>query len=69
MEDKTIITPWEVTSTTGIDYLKLIKQFGCQPIDAALVRRFEQVTKMKAHPWLRGGSSFSQRLGPRSQCL
>jgi hypothetical protein len=45
MEDDTKITPWEVTSMTGIDYTMLIKQFGCQPIDAALIRRFEQVTK------------------------
>ena len=60
-EEDTKITPWEVTSTSGIDYLKLIKQFGCQPIDGALVRRFEQVTKMKAHPWLRRGIFFSHK--------
>lgn len=61
MEEETKITPWEVTSSTGIDYLKLIKQFGCQPIDAALIRRFEQVTKTKAHPWLRRGIFFSHK--------
>ncbi len=61
MDDDTIITPWEVTSTAGIDYMKLIKQFGCQPIDGALVRRFEQVTKTKAHPWLRRGIFFSHK--------
>jgi len=61
MDDDTKITPWEVTSTTGIDYTKLIKHFGCQPIDAALVRRFEQVTKTKAHPWLRRGIFFSHK--------
>lgn len=61
MQEDTKITPWEVTSTTGIDYLKVIKQFGCQPIDGALVRRFEQVTKMKAHPWLRRGIFFSHK--------
>jgi len=61
MEEETKITPWEVTSTTGIDYLKLIKQFGCQPIDGDLIRRFEQVTKMKAHPWLRRGIFFSHK--------
>ena len=61
MIDDTKITPWEVTSTTGIDYLKLIKHFGCQPIDGALVRRFEQVTKTKAHPWLRRGIFFSHK--------
>ena len=60
-EETTKVTPWEVTSTTGIDYMKLIKQFACQPIDAALVRRFEKVTRMKAHPWLRRGIFFSHK--------
>jgi tryptophanyl-tRNA synthetase len=61
MEENIKITPWEVTSTTGIDYLKLIQQFGCLPIDGALVRRFEKITKMKAHPWLRRGIFFSHK--------
>lgn len=61
MEEEAIITPWEVTSTAGIDYLKLIKQFACQPIDGALVRRFERATNMKAHPWLRRGIFFSHK--------
>lgn len=61
MDEDAKITPWEVTSTSGIDYLKLIKQFGCQPIDAALVRRFEKVTKTKAHTWLRRGIFFSHK--------
>jgi tryptophanyl-tRNA synthetase len=59
--EETKITPWEVTTSTGIDYLKLIKEFGCQPIDAALVRRFEKVTRTKAHPWLRRGIFFSHK--------
>lgn len=61
VEDTTKVTPWEVTSTTGIDYMKLIKQFACQPIDGKLVHRFEKVTKMKAHPWLRRGIFFSHK--------
>lgn len=61
MDEEAKITPWEVTSTTTIDYLKLIHQFGCQPIDGALVKRFEKVTKMKAHPWLRRGIFFSHK--------
>lgn len=60
-EEDTKITPWEVTSSTGIDYSKLINNFGCQPIESALVRRFEEVTKMKAHPWLRRGIFFSHK--------
>jgi tryptophanyl-tRNA synthetase len=61
MDEETKITPWEVTSGTGIDYLKVIREFGCQPIDGALVRRFERVTGMKAHPWLRRGIFFSHK--------
>jgi tryptophanyl-tRNA synthetase len=61
MDETTKVTPWEVTSTCGIDYLKLIKEFGCQPIDGDLVRRFEKVTGMKAHPWLRRGIFFSHK--------
>lgn len=61
MEEDIKITPWEVTSTAGIDYLKLINQFACQPINGALIKRFEQVTKMTAHPWLRRGIFFSHK--------
>lgn len=61
MEEISKITPWEVTSTTGINYLKLINEFGCQPIDSTLVHRFEKVTGMKAHPWLRRGIFFSHK--------
>ena len=61
MEESEKITPWEVSTTTGIDYLKLIKQFACQPIDGTLIRRFEKVTGMKAHPWLRRGIFFSHK--------
>lgn len=55
------ITPWEVTTTGTIDYTKLIQQFGCQPISGALIRRFEQVTRLPAHPWLRRGIFFSHK--------
>jgi len=61
MEEDAKITPWEVTSSTGIDYLKVVKQFGCLPIEEALIRRFEKVTKTKAHPWLRRGIFFSHK--------
>ncbi len=61
MESDQHITPWEVTTSSGIDYRKLIDQFGCQPIDTALVQRFEKATKMAAHPWLRRGIFFSHK--------
>lgn len=57
------VTPWKVcaTSTGGIDYHKLIKKFGCEAIDGKLIKKFEQVTKMKAHTWLRRGLFFSNK--------
>lgn len=39
----------------------MIREFGCQPIDGAIVRRFEKVTGMRAHPWLRRGIFFSHK--------
>lgn len=57
------VTPWKVCamSTGGIDYHKLINKFGCDPIDGNLIKRFERVTKMKAHTWLRRGLFFSNK--------
>jgi len=60
-EDDQIITPWKVTSKSGIDYMKLIERFGCDPITGDLIERLERVTKMKAHPWIRRGIFFSQK--------
>ena len=53
------VTPWSVEGF--VDYLKLINQFGCDPIDGKLIKRFEQVTKTKAHCWLRRGIFFSNK--------
>jgi len=37
-----VVTPWEVSAPGGIiDYDKLVDQFGCQRIDAAMVDRIE----------------------------
>ncbi|ELR12777.1 tryptophan-tRNA ligase [Acanthamoeba castellanii str. Neff] len=56
------ITPWEVESgESGIDYNKLIDQFGCTPIDEALLQRMERVTGKPVHPWLKRGLFFSHR--------
>ena len=54
-----IVTPWKVEGK--IDYLKLIEKFGCEPIDGKLIKRFEKVTNVKAHPWLRRGIFFSNK--------
>jgi hypothetical protein len=59
------ITPWEVESgESGIDYNKLIDQFGCTPIDEALLQRMERVTGKPVHPWLKRGLFFSHRYQP-----
>lgn len=59
---KTTVTPWEVKgSDDGINYRKLIDKFGCDPIDGSLIKRFEQVTGVRAHTWLRRGLFFSNK--------
>jgi len=60
-KEEQIITPWKVTSTNGINYTKLIKQFGCNGIDGELIKRFERVTNTRAHRFLRRGLFFSHK--------
>ncbi|EER19325.1 IFP53, putative [Perkinsus marinus ATCC 50983] len=56
------VTPWEVEgSDEGIDYDKLIRDFGCSPIDQKLIDRMEKLTGKKAHRFLRRGLFFSHR--------
>ena len=55
------ITPWEVEAAGGIDYDKLIRDFGCSRIDAALIARVERLTGRRAHRFLRRGLFFSHR--------
>jgi tryptophanyl-tRNA synthetase len=59
-----VVTPWEVAAKGGIDYDKLIVQFGCQRLDTALVERVERLTGRPAHPFLRRGVFFAHRSGP-----
>ena len=63
-----IITPFDVSGGTdetgkalGIDYDKLIRDFGSRPIDAELLQRFEKVTGHRPHRLLRRGIVFSHR--------
>lgn len=61
-EDGQVVTPWEVDGgDEGIDYDKLIRDFGCSKIDEALVARIERLTGRKAHRFLRRGLFFSHR--------
>jgi len=56
-----VVTPWEVAADEGIDYDKLIREFGSQKINDDLITRIEKVTGKKAHHWLRKGIFFSHR--------
>ncbi|CAI7742585.1 unnamed protein product [Closterium sp. NIES-54] len=56
-----VVTPWEVSSGGGIDYNKLIEQFGCQRLEPPLVSRMEKLTGVRAHPFLRRGIFFAHR--------
>lgn len=62
-----VVTPWQVRGRVvdgcceKIDYAKLMHQFGCQPIDTALIARLERATGMAAHPLLRRGFFYCHR--------
>lgn len=63
-----VVTPWDVQGGVtedgkqlGIDYDKLIAQFGTRAIDAELLQRFERLTGHKPHVLLRRGMFFSHR--------
>ncbi|KAJ3101210.1 hypothetical protein HK100_004579, partial [Physocladia obscura] len=63
-----VVTPWDVQGATGadgkleaIDYEKLIVQFGTKRIDSDLIARFERLTGVRAHPFVRRGLFFSHR--------
>ena len=45
----------------GIDYDKLIRDFGCSPITPELIARVEALTGVRAHRFLRRGLFFSHR--------
>jgi|UniRef100_A0A7S3F4N1 tryptophanyl-tRNA synthetase len=58
-----VVTPWEVSGGQegGIDYDKLVEQFGCSKLDDAMIARVERLTGVKAHPFLRRGIFFAHR--------
>lgn len=53
-EPEQVVTPWEVEGgEEGIDYAKLVRDFGSTEIDQALLDRMERITGKKVHHWLR----------------
>ena len=59
--EEPIVNPWMVQSKDAIDYMKIIERFGCNLITPHLLKRFEKVTHMRAHTWLRRGIFFSHK--------
>jgi len=57
-EEEMVVTPWRVEGK--IDYDRLIKQFGTEPIDKELLKRIEKHTG-SLHIQLRRGIFFSHR--------
>lgn len=57
------VTPWTVKtdSVTGIDYNKLVDQFGSTQINEDLIKRIEKVTGKPCHHFLKRGLFFSHR--------
>lgn len=62
------VTPWSVQGAVdnagkqlGIDYNKLMQQFGCQPLTPETIARFERLTGKPAHPLMRRGMFYCHR--------
>ena len=61
--DEDVVTPFEINAKddTGIDYDKLIKQYGCSAITPELIERLERAIGERAHRFIRRGIFFCQR--------
>ena len=55
---KMVVTPWEVTGR--VDYDKLVKEFGTQPLTSEILERLKKYTG-ELHPQLRRRIFFSHR--------
>lgn len=60
-ENEQIVTPFQVSSDSSINYDKLVNDFGCSRIDQTLLAKFTEITGHKPHPFLRQGIFFSHR--------
>eukprot|EP00003_Mantamonas_plastica_P023965 TRINITY_DN439_c2_g1_i1.p1 TRINITY_DN439_c2_g1~~TRINITY_DN439_c2_g1_i1.p1 ORF type:complete len:335 (-),score=120.52 TRINITY_DN439_c2_g1_i1:286-1266(-) len=61
-DDGQVITPWTVSGGEGgIDYDKLVRDFGSKAITTKLLDRIERVTGKPLHPFLKRGVFFSHR--------
>ncbi len=61
------VTPWDVEGEVvngvakAIDYEKLMKKFGCQPLTEEMIARLEHLTGKKAHVLIRRGMFYCHR--------
>ena len=60
-EKQQVVTPWDVEAEDGVDYDKLMRDFGAQPITPELIARVEKCTGRRAHVFLRRGLFYSHR--------
>lgn len=67
IDEEQCVTPWDVKGeivngvSTGINYGKLMHQFGCSTLTSELIARFERLIGEKAHPFLRRGMFYCHR--------
>ncbi|MCC6030387.1 MAG: tryptophan--tRNA ligase [Desulfurococcales archaeon] len=59
MKEDFQVTPWEVKGR--VDYDKLIKIFGTQPLNKELLNKLERISGKELHMFLRRGVFFSHR--------
>merc|ERR550534_3656316 len=53
------VNPYEVTGE--VDYEKLIKDWGCDPLTPEQIKRFEKLTGKRPHPMIRRGIYYAHR--------
>ncbi|XP_024519360.1 tryptophan--tRNA ligase, cytoplasmic [Selaginella moellendorffii] len=57
-----VVTPYSVSARNGgVDYARIVSDFGCKLIDPQLIQRLEKLTNKPAHPFLRRGIFFAHR--------
>ena len=61
-DEQQVVTPFDVSAgSKGVNYMKLVDEFGSQLISPELLARFERITGRRPHRWLRRGYFFSHR--------
>jgi len=61
--EEDIVDPWKVSSKSekGVDYDKLVNDFGCSKIDQKLIERIGKVTGKKCHQLIKRGMFYAHR--------